>query len=269
MSGKLDGKVAFITGAARGQGRAHAMRFAAEGADIIAIDIAEQLEFATYPTSRAEDLEETVRQVEALGRRIVTDFVDVRDFDGLKRTVDRGVDELGRLDIIIANAGVTHTAPWHEVTPAIAQELVDINLMGVFNTAMAGVHHLIKAGGGSIIMTSSSTGLRAIPFLVPYTMAKYGVQGLAKALALELAKDNVRVNSIHPGAVETGMAVNAPELFQKAGAENPLLMGLLQAPMPGFMQPEEIANAALWLVSDEAKWVTGHTMAVDGGQAIA
>jgi SDR family mycofactocin-dependent oxidoreductase len=269
MAGRVEGKVAFITGAARGQGRAHALRLAEEGADIIAVDIAAHVENVPYPTATPDDLAETVRQVEALDRRIVAEAVDVRDLDGLKAFVDKGVGELGRLDIIAGNAGIDIVGPWHDMTPEIIRTTIDINLIGVWNTVTAGVQHLIDGGGGSIILTSSANGLKAGPWNLAYNMAKFGVTGLTKSLAMELAKDHVRVNSVHPGGVDTPMANGIFGLpdngFERGQKENPDLFGMLTQWIPGMMPPREISNAVLWLASDESMWVTGHALAVDGG----
>ncbi|UOQ57537.1 mycofactocin-coupled SDR family oxidoreductase [Leucobacter allii] len=270
MAGRVEGKVAFITGAARGQGRAHALRLAEEGADIIAIDIDTQVEGVPYATARAEDLQETVRQVEALDRRIVAETCDVRDPDRLRQVVAQGVAELGRLDIVAGNAGVDIVGPWHSMTPEIVRTTIDINLIGVWNTVMAAVPAIIEAGnGGSIILTSSANGLKAGPWNMAYNMSKYGVTGMAKSFAQELAKDGIRVNSVHPGGVDTPMAQGIMGVedsgFTRGNEENPLLMGMLTQWIPGMMPPREISNAVLFLASDDAAWVTGHALAVDGG----
>lgn len=270
MAGRIEGKVAFITGAARGQGRAHALRLAEEGADIIAIDIDTQVENVPYPTATADDLAETVRQVEALDRRIIAETCDVRDLEKLKSVVAKGVAELGRLDIVAGNAGVDIVGPWHMMTPEIVRTTIDINLIGVWNTVMAAVPHILEAGkGGSIILTSSANGLKAGPWNLAYNMSKYGVTGMAKTFAMELAKDNIRVNSVHPGGVDTPMAngimSDTVGGFAKGGEENPNLFGMLTQWIPGMMPAREISNAVLFLASDESAWVTGHALAVDGG----
>lgn len=270
MAGRVEGKVAFITGAARGQGRAHALRLAEEGADIIAIDIDTQVEGVPYATARAEDLRETVAQVEALDRRIVAETCDVRDLDRLKQVVSTGVSELGRLDIVAGNAGIDIVGPWHTMTPEIVRTTLDINLIGVWNTVMAAVPAILDAGnGGSIILTSSANGLKAGPFNMAYNMSKYGVTGMAKSFAQELAKDGIRVNSVHPGGVDTPMANGIMGVedsgFAKGIEENGLLQGMFTQWLPGMMPPREISNAVLFLASDEAAWITGHALAVDGG----
>lgn len=270
MAGRVAGKVAFITGAARGQGRAHALRLAEEGADIIAIDIDTQVEGVPYATATAEDLQETVRQVEALDRRIVAETCDVRDPDRLKQVVERRVAELGRLDIVCGNAGIDIVGPWHSMTPEIVRTTLDINLIGVWNTVMAAVPAMLEAGnGGSIVLTSSANGLKAGPWNMAYNMSKYGVTGMAKSFAQELAKDGIRVNSVHPGGVDTPMAQGIMGVedsgFTRGNEENPLLMGMLTQWIPGMMPAREISNAVLFLASEDAAWVTGHALAVDGG----
>lgn len=270
MAGRVAGKVAFITGAARGQGRAHALRLAEEGADIIAIDIDQQVEGVPYATATAEDLQETVRQVEALDRRIVAETCDVRDLERLKQVVLKGVADLGRLDIVAGNAGVDIVGPWHEITPEIVRTTIDINLIGVWNTVMAAVPAMIEAGnGGSIILTSSANGLKAGPWNIAYNMSKFGVTGLTKSFAQELAKDKIRVNSVHPGGVDTPMAQGIMGVedsgFVRGMKENELLTGMLTQWLPGMMPAREISNAVLFLASDESAWVTGHALAVDGG----
>ncbi|KPM51930.1 3-ketoacyl-ACP reductase [Frankia sp. R43] len=269
MAGRVENKVAFITGAARGQGRAAAVRLAEEGADIIAIDVDKQLPEVPYPTATAEDLAETVRLVEKLGRRVVADTCDVRDAAKLASVVAAGVAELGRLDIVLANAGVAILGPWHTVTSESMRATVDINLIGTWNTVMAALPPILAAGnGGSIILTSSANGLKAGPWTLAYSASKYALTGMAKSFAMELAKDRIRVNSVHPGAVDTPMAefTSAPGGFIETGtAENPNLLGMCNSWLPGLMPAREIANAVLFLASDETAWITGHALAVDGG----
>ncbi|MET0197195.1 MAG: mycofactocin-coupled SDR family oxidoreductase, partial [Rhodococcus fascians] len=208
--GKLDGKVAFITGAARGQGRSHALKLAQEGADIIAIDICEQVGSVGYPLATEEDLAETVRQVEALDRRIVASKADVRDTAQVTKAVDDGVAELGRLDIVLANAGIATFAPLEDLTDDVWDEMIAINLTGVFKTVRAAVPHL-KAGGngGAIVLTSSTAGIKGLANLAHYVAAKHGVVGLVKTFANELAPFDIRVNSVHPTSVNTDMIHNS------------------------------------------------------------
>jgi SDR family mycofactocin-dependent oxidoreductase len=269
MTGRVAGKVALITGAARGQGRAHALRLAQEGADIIAVDICAPIKNVPYPAATEEDLAETVRQVEALDRRIVSRVVDTRDADELKAAADEGVSELGKLDVVVANAGICIVAPWDQVTPEIFRDTIDINLVGTWNTVIATAPHLVRNGGGSIILTSSAAGLKGLPFLTPYVASKHGVTGLARAFAHELAKDNIRVNSLHPTGVRTPMgkggAVNA---FDPALDANPRVGGMLTNSLPiEITEPEDQANAVLFLASDESRYVTALAMTVDAGNS--
>ena len=202
MSGRLTGRVAFITGAARGQGRAHAVRMAREGADIIAVDIAGKLPSCVrYDSATPEDLAETVRLVEAVDRRILASAVDIRDFDGLREVVDDGVAALGRLDIIVANAGIAAPQVWNEITPESFRDVLDVNVTGTWNTVMAGAQKIIDGGrGGSIILISSAAGMKIQPFMVHYTASKHAVTGMARAFAAELGRHAIRVNSVHPGS---------------------------------------------------------------------
>ncbi|WP_142138648.1 mycofactocin-coupled SDR family oxidoreductase [Acidovorax sp. SLBN-42] len=275
--GRVEGKVAFITGAARGQGRSHALRLAEEGADIIAIDICEAIPENQYPPATEEDLAETVRQVEALDRRIIAEKADVRNFDQLKAVVDRGVAELGRLDIVSANAGIAGTFNRSEDIPDDQwRNMLDINLSGVWRTCKAAIPHL-KAGGrgGSIILTSSDAGLFAYENISHYVSAKHGVVGLMRTLALELAPDMIRVNSIHPTTVNTPMVNNEAtfKLF-RPDLEHPTAEDFGQAamvmnalPIP-WVEPIDISNAVLFLASDEARYITGVPLPVDAGAAV-
>jgi (+)-trans-carveol dehydrogenase len=275
--GRVEGKVAFITGAARGQGRSHALRLAQEGADIIAIDICEALPENTYPPATEEDLAETVRQVEALDRRIVATKADVRDFAQLKKAVDDGVAQLGRLDIVSANAGIGGTTNRSEDIPEDEwKNMIDINLSGVWRAAKAAIPHL-KAGGrgGSIILTSSDAGLFAYENISHYVSAKHGVVGLKRTLALELAPDFIRVNSVHPTTVNTLMVQNEGtyKLF-RPDLENPTqadfaasAVSMNALPIP-WVEPVDISNAVLFFASDESRYVTGVPLAVDAGAAI-
>ncbi|GAA4168895.1 mycofactocin-coupled SDR family oxidoreductase [Gryllotalpicola koreensis] len=273
MAGRVEGKVAFITGAARGQGRSHAIRLAQEGADIIAVDIAEDIPYNVHSGATEADLAETVRQVEALDRRIVASKVDVRDFPALKAAVDDGVAQLGRLDIVSANAGVGGTPQLAEEFPEDQwQTMIDINLSGVWHAAKAAIPHL-KAGGrgGSIILTSSEAGIRGYANMAHYVSAKHGVVGLMRSLAMELAPYSIRVNSIHPTQVNTDMIQNSAiyDLFTgKQGSTKEEFAAASQAvialPIP-WVEPVDISNAVLWLASDEARFVTGVPLPVDGG----
>ncbi|GGM80895.1 3-ketoacyl-ACP reductase [Thermopolyspora flexuosa] len=262
--GRVAGKVALITGAARGQGRSHAVRLAQEGADVIAVDICGPIPNITYPHATPDDLAETVKQVEALDRRIVAVHADVRDRDALKQAIDTGVAELGRLDIVVANAGICIIKSWDEVTPEIWRDTIDINLTGVWNTVQLAAPHLIAAGGGSIIITSSAAGLKGLPFLAPYAASKHGLVGLMRVFAHELAQHNIRVNTVHPTGVRTPMGEGGglTELL----AKNPRLGGMFTNSLPiEATEPEDISNAVLFLASDESRYVTAHTLTVDAG----
>jgi (+)-trans-carveol dehydrogenase len=273
--GRLDGKVAFITGAARGQGRSHALRMAEEGADIIAVDVAKQLPTVEYPMSTPEDLAETVRLVETLDRRIFAREADVRDYDALKSALDEGVAELGRLDIVSANAGIFSQGRADELSDESWDEMIGVNLTGVWHTAKAAIPHL-KAGGngGSIIITSSTAGLKGFENFVHYVSAKHGVVGLMRTLALELAPDMIRVNSLHPTSVDTEMIQNdmlyalfAPDLEPEQRTREAMgerFQTLNALPIP-WVEPVDISNAVLWLASDESRYVTGVTLPVDAG----
>ena len=269
MSGRLTGKVAFITGAARGQGRAHAVKMAAEGADIIAVDIAGKLpDCVPYDPATPEDLAETVALVETTGRRIVPAVVDIRDLDGLKAAVVQGVTQLGRLDVIVANAGISPPAAWDAITPEAFRDVLDINVTGTWNTVMAGAPTIIEGGrGGSIILISSAAGIKMQPFMVHYTTSKHAVTGMARAFAAELGKHDIRVNSVHPGPVNTAMGTGdmVAEL-NKAMESNPQLHHLLTPFLPTWVaEPEDIADTVCWLASDEAKLITAEAISVDQG----
>lgn len=275
--GRLDGKVVFITGVARGQGRSHAIRFAEEGADIIGIDVVEPIAGSTSPPATQADMDETVAAVEALDRRIVATKADVRSLAQVKKAVDDGVAQLGRLDVVIANAGVsTFMGPAESLSEEGFVDMVDINLTGVWRSCAAAIPH-IKAGGkgGSIIMTSSAAGLMAYPNIAHYVAAKHGVVGLMRTLALELAPDSIRVNSIHPTTVDTPMVNNEAtfKLF-RPDLENPTADDFIEAAkvmnaLPiGWVESVDISNAMVFLASDEARYITGVTLPVDAGAVV-
>jgi (+)-trans-carveol dehydrogenase len=274
MPGRVEGKVAFITGAARGQGRSHAIRLAQEGADIIAVDLVGQIATVPYPMSTPDDLAETVAQVEALDRRIVASTADVRDYEATKAALDTGVSELGHLDIVSANAGIFSFGRLEELSEQSWQDMLDVNLTGVWHAAKAAIPHLRANGGGSIILTSSALGLMAMPNIGHYVSAKHGIVGLMRTLALELAPDMIRVNSVHPTTVNTDMIQNAAayELFaadlpveqrtkEVVGARFEMINAL---PIP-WVEPVDVSNAVLWLASDESRYITGVTLPVDAG----
>jgi SDR family mycofactocin-dependent oxidoreductase len=268
MAGRVAGKVAFVTGAARGQGRSHAIRLAEEGADIIAVDICANYATVPYDMGTEADLAETVKQVEALDRRIIARQADVRSPASLKRAVDEGVSELGKLDIVVANAGICTVQAWDEVTPEVWQDTLDTNLTGVWNTMVAGAPHLIANGGGSVICTSSTAGIKGLPYLAPYVAAKHGVVGIAKTMANELASHKIRVNTVHPTGVNTPMGNGLGglnPLIERDPNLGPIYMNTLPVEM---VEPRDISNAVLFLASDEAQYVTGLEFTVDAGNTI-
>ena len=277
MAGRVEGKVAFITGAARGQGRSHAVRLAQEGADIIAIDICKQIDSVRIPLSTPEDLAETADLVKGLDRRIYTAEVDVRDFDALKAAVDAGVGQLGRLDIIVANAGIGNGgATLDKTSEGDWTDMIDVNLGGVWKTVKAGVSHLLAGGrGGSIVLTSSVGGLKAYPHTGHYVAAKHGVVGLMRTFAVELGQHNIRVNSVHPTNVNTPLFMNdgtmrlfRPDL-QDPGPDDMKVVAQMMHTLPiGWVEPEDISNAVLFLASDEARYITGVTLPIDAGSCL-
>jgi SDR family mycofactocin-dependent oxidoreductase len=267
MSGRVAGKVALITGAARGQGRADALRLAEEGAEVIVVDVCAPLPSVPYDSAAPEDLAETVSLVEKTGRRVVSGIVDVRDLDRLRGIVDDAVRQLGRLDVIVANAGICVPKPWDQVTPQIYEDTISTNVTGTWNTVMAGAPHLVSAGGGSVIIISSAAGLKVQPFMVPYTTSKFAVRGMAKAFAAELGQHNIRVNSVHPTGVNTPMG--SGNMQAEIGAAiagydrlGPMFMNML--PVEGT-EPEDVADTVLFLASDESKFITAHEIAPDAG----
>lgn len=276
--GLLDGKVALITGAARGQGRAHALRLAREGADIIGIDVPEPLHTVGYPMGTPDDLRETARQVEELGRRMVALECDVRDGAGMTARVDEGVAELGRLDIVLANAGIGSFATAETMTDQVWDEMIDVNLGGVFRTVRPAIPHLRRHGeGGSIVLTGSVAGLKGIRNLAHYTAAKHGLVGLMRALAIELAPDRIRVNTIHPTNVDTDLIHNEPtyRLFMPdrdpatVTREDvaPLFGGSQLLDVP-WLQPEDVSEVILFLVSPAGRYLTGVSLPVDAGNTV-
>jgi SDR family mycofactocin-dependent oxidoreductase len=265
---RQQGRVAFITGAARGQGRAHALRLASEGADILALDLAGPLPGVPYESATPDDLAETARLVEKLDRRIITHQGDVRDFSDMKAFVDSGVAELGRLDVVVANAGICIPATWDETTPEIFRDHMDINVTGVWNTVMAGAPHLVAGGnGGAIVLTSSYAGKKMQPFMIHYTASKHAVTGMTRAFAAELGKHDIRVNSVHPGGVATPMGGgDMVTEIERTNASNPKLAAMGTAFLnQGWVTAEEISNAVAFLVSDEAKFITAEHLSIDAG----
>lgn len=265
--GKLDGRVAFVTGAARGQGRAEAIRLAQDGADVIAIDVCQQLESVVYPMATKDDLDETVRLVRDLGRRIVAVEADVRDVEGLQQAFDQGVAELGSVTIVVANAGI---GPGGMAPPEVQwDEVIDVNLKGVWNTGRVSIPQMVEHGqGGAIILTSSTGGLTGSPSDVPgmlgYTAAKHGVIGLMRSWANFLAKHDIRVNSVAPTTVRTPMA-NDGDLSMILKYAPELANSLTNALPVEAVDAEDVANAVAWLASDEARYITGTVLPVDAG----
>ncbi len=268
MTSLLAGRVAFVTGAARGQGRSHAIRLAREGASIIAIDIAGRAADAnTYPASTEADLKETHRLVEAEGAHIIARVADVRDGDTLGEVLTAGVAELGgRLDVVVANAGICNWGRFWEMPDDQWQTLIDINLTGVWRTMKAAVPHMLSAGhGGSIINVSSVAGIKSLPGQAHYSAAKHGVVGLTKSASLELGEYGIRVNSIHPWGVATPMAedpMTATMLTEHPSYVKSFGSALPQIPLA---EPDDISDAVVWLASDLSRTVTGTQLTLDMG----
>lgn len=276
--GRVEGKVAFITGAARGQGRSHAVRLADEGADIIAVDVCEQIQGVPYAMSTPEDLEQTVYEVEKLGRRIIARVADVRDPGQLESALGEGLAEFGRLDIVCANAGIFGPLdPLPDIAARLAsfRLIVDVNLTGAYSTLEVCRQPLIDTGGGSVILTSSLAGLRRLGAGGGYAESKHGMVGLMRTLAGELAPYGIRVNSIHPTNVDTPMIMNdtisrafRPDLENPTRGEVEQALSFLNLMPVPFVDPGDVSDAVLWLASDESRYITGVTLPVDAGGAI-
>ena len=264
--GRLAGKIAFITGAARGQGRSHAVHMAEEGADVIISDICGPVGTSGVVPATPEDLAETVRLVEATGQRVIWDRVDVREPDALKALAQRGIDELGYIDTVVANAGILNWARSHEITQAQWQDVIDVNLTGSFNTVQAVLPHFLERGkGGSFTIISSSAGLKGQPFTLSYTASKHGIVGLVNALAIEYGEYNIRANSIHQAGVTTPMgdvAELGALIAERAFTVGPVFMNTMPVE---FIEPIDVTNAVIYLASDEARYVTGMQMKIDAG----
>ncbi|MGE0777598.1 mycofactocin-coupled SDR family oxidoreductase [Mycolicibacterium sp.] len=278
MGGRVEDRVAFITGAARGQGRSHAVRLAEEGADIIAVDVCKQISSNTeIPPATPDDLAETVDLVKGTGRRIVATQVDVRDYAALKEAVDTGVEQLGRLDIVVANAGIGNGGQTLDLTSEEDwDDMIAVNLSGVWKSVKAAVPHLISGGrGGSVILTSSVGGLKAYPHTGHYIAAKHGVVGLMRTFAVELGQHSIRVNSVHPTNVNTPLFMNEgtmklfrPDL-ENPGPDDMKVVAQMMHVLPvGWVEPRDISNAVLFLASDEARYVTGLPLTVDAGSML-
>lgn len=264
--GRLSGKVAFITGGARGQGRSHAIRLAQEGADIVVSDVCGPVEGNMVQDSTLEDLQETAQRVEETGQRVLTREVDVRDLSALQSLADDAMAQFGRMDVVIANAGILAWGRAWELSSDEWKSVIDVNLTGVFHTIRATVPHLIEQGqGGSVILISSSAGLKGQPFTLHYTAAKHGVVGICRGLANELGEYDIRVNSVHPAGVRTAM-MDVPGLWkliqEKAETLGPIFMNTLPHES---MDPEDISATVVWLASDDARYITGVQIPVDFG----
>lgn len=266
-NGRVAGKRVVITGAARGMGRSHAVRLAEEGADVLLIDICESLPGLEYELSSEEDLQETARQVQAYGRRAVTKVLDVRDEDAMRQAVAEGAAELGGLDAAVANAGVLTAGTWDTTTNQDWRLVLDVNVIGAWNTCAATLPFLVDQGGGSLVNISSAAGIKGNPLHIPYTASKQAIVGMSVALANELATSNVRVNTVHPTGVATGMA---PATIHTLLADTrsdlaPLFGNALPVPL---IDAVDVSNAVLYLVSDESRYVTGLQFKVDAGVTI-
>ena len=281
--GIAEGKVAIISGAARGQGRSHAVRLAREGADIIGFDICEDISTMSYPNASTDDLAETVRLVEAEGRTMIASVCDVRDAEGTARVVEEGVARLGRIDIILSNAGIIRLGPIpEEIDVQVWDDVLDTNLSGAFNLLRAAIPPMVDGGrGGSIILTGSTAGVRPVGSVdadgrfnsagLAYAASKFAAVGIGKLLAEGLARHSIRVNVIHPTAVRSGMTMNAAmaKLMEEAsaGGENSISQMTNALPVE-MLDPEDISNTIAFLVSDEARYITGVALPVDAGFTI-
>ena len=273
--GRMDGKVALITGAARGQGRSHALRLAEEGADIIAVDLCDQLGSVQYAMGRPEDLAETAKLVEGLDRRIITRQADVRDTAAMNAAVADGLAELGHIDVVLANAGIwSQTSTWL-MDDATWDDMIGTNLTGVWKTVRAALPSMIERGrGGSLILTSSTAGMVGFAGMAHYTAAKHGVVGVMRALVQEVSRFDIRVNTVHPTNVDTDMIQNEPmyELFlpdaspEERTRENyAKAFGSLHALQHPWIEAQDVSNAILFLASDEARYITGQQLKIDLG----
>lgn len=271
--GKLDGKVAFITGAARGQGRSHALRLAEEGADIIAVDICAQIDSVCYPMATPEDLEQTAALVEKVGRRVTACQADVRDLGGLRAAFEQGVAELGPCQIVVANAGIHPIGTVGDRASEAWRDAIDVILTGTWNTLQVSYPQMVEAGqGGSVILISSSNGLKGHTDgsggWDGYVAGKHGIVGLMRTYAWYLGPHNIRVNSIHPSGVPTGMTMNKGFADYAAAAPPEHMMRLGNAMPVEWIDPEDISNAVMWLASDDARYVSGVTLSVDAGSNV-
>jgi SDR family mycofactocin-dependent oxidoreductase len=276
--GLLEGRVAFITGAARGQGRSHAIRLAEEGADVIALDVCrDAVDTVGYALGSADELDETVAAVEARGRRAVKGVADVRELAQVQSVVDAGLAELGRIDIVCANAGIGTWALGWEMTEQQWKDMIDVNLTGVFNATRAALPSMVERGeGGCLVLTSSTAGLIGYAHTAHYTAAKHGVIGLMKVLAQELGPHRIRVNAVCPTTVNTPLVVNdltfelfAPEVPQPTADDvREPFAALNILPDVPWIEPEDVSEAVVWLCSDAARYVTGISLPIDAGNTV-
>jgi SDR family mycofactocin-dependent oxidoreductase len=277
MAGTLEGRVAFVTGAARGQGRAHAVRLAGEGADIVAVDICGPIsDTITYPPATSDELAETTSAVEATGRKVLAREVDIRDLAAQQQVVADAIEQFGRLDIVVANAGVLSWGRMFEMSEEQWDSVIDVNLNGTWRTLRAAVPAMIEAGnGGSIIIVSSSAGLKATPGNSHYAASKHGLVAITNALAIEAGEYGIRVNSIHPYSIGTPMV--EPEVMMEIFGKYPTYIHSF-SPMPfhpvnhegkkglkEFMTPEEVSDVVVWLAGDGSATISGSQIAVDRG----
>jgi SDR family mycofactocin-dependent oxidoreductase len=274
--GRMDGKVALVTGAARGQGRSHALRLAEEGAEIVAVDLCAQIDTVPYGMSKPEDLAETAKLIEELDRRVLTREADVRDSGALDAAVQAGLSEFGHIDVVCANAGIFSYAPAWEMTEQMWDEMLAVNVTGVWKTLKAVLPSMIERGqGGSLVLTSSTAGLRGFANMVHYTAAKHGVVGIMRTIANEFAAHSIRCNTVHPTGVDTVMIQNEktwglfdpdnPHPTRETAA--PIFESTNALPVP-WVEPIDISNAILFLASDEARYITGVTLPVDAGYTV-
>ncbi|MEU8709986.1 mycofactocin-coupled SDR family oxidoreductase [Streptomyces sp. NPDC048565] len=274
--GRTAGKVALVTGAARGMGRSHAVRLAQEGADIVAVDLCADLETTPYPGANGQDLSSTTKLVEQLGRRIIARRADTRNFNELQGVVDEAIAEFGHIDVVCANAGMSSFGFSWELTDEAWQEIIDVNLTGSWKTVKAVIPHMIERNeGGSLVFISSTAGLIGVPTMAHYTASKHGVVGLMRALAAELAPHNIRVNSVNPGNVDTPMVNNAPmrqiylpEIDDPTPEDANEVMKEMSALPTGWLDSRGISDAVVYLASEEARHITGITLPVDAGMML-
>jgi (+)-trans-carveol dehydrogenase len=272
VAGRLEGKVALITGAARGQGRSHALALAREGADIFGVDMCAQVESVAYPLSTTDDLAETTRLVTGTGRRIETYIGDVRSSADMRAATEQAISTFGKIDIVVANAGIWTPGSVWEMDDQTWQDMIDINLTGVFNTVRFAIPQMIERKSGSLVLISSTCGVKALGWMPHYNAAKHGVMGLTRSLALDLGPYFVRANAILPSTVNTPMIMNAPSYkIYRPDLENPTREEAMSGfyahnamPMP-YVEPEDVSEAVLFLASDASRYITGIGLPVDLG----